>query len=380
MNELSLLDFCTSPLKGKPVSLQSPLDAAAPVGLNSLGCNLLLSHRSSAGHVILSTVKNDKGTDTADLLTTPDDADLSQWINYSAFIAGFQGVNPIAGTVPSPFPAAPVTYDFEWSLNGFVAFTDSNPNVIARFGENPIGFGSGNESYPLINLGGQSFDARVLGQRTPYHQYQNQLRIAYAPGGAPMTLTVNGSNQLTWHDSGLGTSFSQSQGSPAASINCVVWECHPVITTFSGETESGTLASPFTPDDTPLPGLTREYSYVDYGSVTMPAYGGNLGGITYPVNNLRSWFVLYCNSAVQSVTLNGVSPASFAFGGFSAIVPYFAGPPTIAVTQAFAWDLSYLTNSFAFQFVVNGQTLVPSTKTIGTTGIPHLFEAFAFAQ
>jgi hypothetical protein len=122
---------------------------------------------------------------------------------------------------------------------------------------------------------------------------------------------------------------------------------------------------------------------VDYGNVTMPAYGGNIG-LTYTVAPVRPWLVLYCVGAVQGVTLNGGGGSPFAGDTFTMQI----GPPVASlssnifwtITQVFSWALPLTTNSFAFTVTVGGNTYTLTTQTVGNPSIPHVYEGFLFAS
>lgn len=390
-DQLTLVDFCSQPLKGtKKVSLQSPLDVVEPLGLASLGCNPLLSHRETGTGNILSRVNHKNGLDTASLLTTTDDGNTSTSPFYSAYIAGLRATNPITGTVPSPFPASLVDYQFDWTIGGFTAARLSHPlNNLFNFGEFPVGFG-GFRANPWLILGGpETYDAVGLSFLHPYHTYNQQLLIGFCPTDS-MTVIYDASvPELKWHDSSPNaTSFSFSKeidnGDGTAtvySVNLTMWECFPALTNFSGTTVSPDILFPTSLEAQLPPGFTRTYGYLSEGNITIPGYGGTITPTTYVVPPVRPWMVVYATALTDSITLNGNPGASFGGSVPTARVPYFAPPnDQWAAPQSYSWDLSLLTNTFTWDVVVGGQHLTPVMKTVGDPTIPHFYEALAISQ
>lgn len=392
--QIQIVDFCKPGFNiNRKVSLQTPLDTVEPLGLASLGCQPVLSHRTTPNEVVMSRVKHDSGVSTKSLLTSGNDAAPRDWPYYSAYIASFRDVNPVAGTVTSPFPATDVTYQFDWTVQGLDAYREANPVSSPRFSFAPVGFGAP-RPYPFLHLGGgETYDASGLGFRRAYHSYQQQLLIGYCPS-IPLTLVHDAAVPETrWPNGGLeagGFLFSLDDPPPPATpttryfVQLLLWEVNPAITVFSGTTVSPAILNPLTLEYQPIPGETRTWAYLDYGELTMPGYGGNVDA-TYVVDNVRPWLVMYATGNVDSITLNGIGGSPFSGSAPTARIPPLTGNPfglanTVAAPVALQWSLSPLTTSFDFTMTVSGKAINPAAPfTTGDPAVPRYYEGLCAA-
>lgn len=385
-NHLGRIDWCKGVRIAKNYDPQPPLDTVDPLGIASLGCQPVFSHRILPDGTILSRIKEKNGAYVASLLKVGSDQDPASYPAFSAAVAAFRGAVPITGAVASPYPATGISYVIDFQIDGNVFQRESQPHVPQpQFGAFPIGFGRESQSHPQIILGnGETYDMVGQGIRRAYHDYQEEFLMPYAPSD-PMTIYFDHVNsEYTWHASGFGTSFSLSFELPIApatptdgyNANVTMWECHACLQSAKPVTIDPQFLDN-QEDQLQPPGMVRAYTYYDFDQVTMPAWGGTYGA-TYNMTGMRPWLVIYANDQIESISLNGIPGANYGGSSPSARLPYFAPPFNFFTgTQSFSWALSPFTTDFQFDVTVAGQVISIPAKTVGDALVPRYYEAFA---
>lgn len=355
-----------------------------------MGCLPVVTH-AATGDINVSRVRHNSGVPTASLFGSQDDNPVGQPFVHpprSAYVGAYRGEIPLLGPVANPYPAAAITYQFDYRFGGFDAFREALPIGSApSFGQSPVGFGNGQRANAIRVLGGSDEYDNGTAVRLPFKEYRQTFRALYAPTDSLTAIYDSSVPEVRSQASALGTTFSFSLDDPPTppnttySVNITMWEVRPALTATTGPLIDYNVgvASPAITEVEP-PGFTRKYTLHDFGNVTMPDFGGNLTA-DYDLPNVRPWLCMYATSNIQAVTLNSNAPASFG-GSISNIrLTYFTTPPNpFNLSQGFSWDLSLLTTSFEFSVTLGGQTLTPALQIVGNPLIPRYYEAYLVGQ
>jgi hypothetical protein len=395
---IQLLDFCKTGIKkvAQSFNLGAPLTAVTPVGLDSLGCQPLLSHRGDAGHEILSQIKQDKGSVVRQLLTTPNDSGfigtfpaIQECLPYGGMIAGLRGAVPLPGTAVNPFPTTAPTTHLTWSVSG-AAFAHTvngrpqdlsgDPTAFDNFsGASRVGFGG--------VLGGAS-GANTLVQLPPdnreytggvrlraNHPYIPYLQLPYSPLLEPLLYQFDPvyGYFITpgWIGFGGDNGTCQVIGYAAPVTPCII-------------TANGDFALPNSTEPNG-PSLHRLYNLYRFSPFTMPGYGNDQTS-TWDLSrtNLRGFLCVYVDSnRVDHVSLNGAG--SMGSSGVTLPIPG-SGPPSaftpvfpgIAFDTIYQFDIVGNEATYSFNVTRGATTITTVPQALYNDGGTHIrcFEAY----
>jgi hypothetical protein len=337
---LQLLNFCKSGLKkvDKSFTPAAPLATVSLLGLNSFGCQPLLSHRSDTGQHILSQIKQTNGAVVRNLLSSQADGGIigggppaEEDLPYGANIAGLRGATPLTGNATSPFPTTIATTDLLWTvatrkwthtINGTAQDLSADTDALAIGGTG--GFGgilTGQSGVgTLVQLPPDSREYNGGVRLRANHNYVSTLTLPYSPELEPLSFHFSTvTNTYTILGGTVGGTFTNVD-SGTCEVEPVIASVVPCLTA-----QSGVLISPSN-NEPNGPSLHRQYNLCRLSSFVMPPAGAAYSATwDFPSTDLKAVLCVYVNSsridnvachegattAVDSVTLPALDPAVF---------------------------------------------------------------------
>lgn len=395
---LQLLNFCKSGIKkvDKAFAPASPLDTVELLGLNSFGCQPLLSHRSDPGQDILSQVKQTNGAVVRHLLTTQDDDGIigggppaEECLPYGANIAGLRGALPISGSAANPFPTTIATADLLWTAHG-AKFTQtingtsqdlsgdssaldlSSTRGFGKLGQGESGAGT------LIKLPPDNREYSGLVRLRANHNYVSTLTLPYSPQLDPLMFVFDATYGYYIDPSGFPTTGTVIGTSGSCEAEAFIASTMPCLTTTNGD-----LIDPVSTLEQNGPSLHRQYNLYRLNSFTMPACGQAYSATwDVPSSSLRTFLWVYvASSRIDSLVCHEGSTVSTTVltlptpgnGPPSIITPIFSGIPFDTIYQ---FAVTGTEPSYTFD-VSHGATTITGTLTFSPAPTHvHFFECY----
>ena|SRR5579872_891282 len=401
--EIQQIDFCKGRLTkiAKSFDLAAPVDTAPLLGLASLGCRPLVSHRQDAGSEILSRFKQDKGTITEQILTTPNDSGVTgtfpnfeECFPYGALIAGLVGSNPIIGSATNPFPTTEPNRTLLWTVGnaGFTSVVNGTPQSLTG---DPTAFDRGSSAEAQVGFGGTNGGAsggNMLVQLPPdnreytggvrlraNHHYVPFIELPYSPLLQPLLFQYSSAfgysiipGFFTGGQAVIGTNGTcdvEGYGAPVA----------PCLVSANGD------FAPAQSNELNGPSLSRQYNLYRLAPFTLPGFGGSFNQtFDVPQSKIRAYLCVYVDSSrIDSVVCHEGANA----GTTAVSLPTPGNGPPSAFTPVFpgiAFDTVYqfavVGNEATYTFdVTHGATTITTTAsaffTLGGTHI-RAFEVY----
>lgn len=399
---IQLFNFCKSGIKkvDRSFNLGTPLDVVSPVGLSSLGCQPLVSHRSDAGHFIFSQVKQNTGAVVRQLLTTPNDSGIvigtptTQCLPYGALIAGLQGATPLSGSAANPFPTTEPDRTLLWTVGnaGFAKVVNGTAQSLTG---DPTAFdlSSGNSMAGFGGTNGGSSGAATLTQLPPdnreygglirlraYHSYVPTMQLPYSPLLEPL---------LFAHDTSTGYYitpgfFGGGQAVIGTNGTCDV-EAYGASVAPCLTVQNGVLIDPTNSLEMNGPSLHRKYNAYRLTPFTLPGFAGSFTATwDVPAASLRTFLCVYVSSSrIDSVTchegaLAGTTAVTLPTPGNgppSAFSPVFPGIPFDTMYQ---FSVNGNEAGYTFDVTRGATTITTSTNSYHVVSGSHVraFEVF----
>lgn len=380
MARIARVDFCRGFRVRSQEDLGTPLDAVIPTGIAAVGCRPAVVHHKASNDAIVSRIDQGRLKYVDDLLTV--DAEDASHPRVTPTVAGLAR-QPLSGSAVLPYPASTLSYEV-------IFYTNGQPHLRTISGLTPTDVGN------LINSDGRS--QSVLGTTTyrdlllgggaryvdsvfhPYKSYEYGMVYQKCPNGEPSVVRFNGTT-YQWPNVNVGEGRATNSGTKR--VRVVIWEAEPAFTSITGET--------LEPSALPLlqangPSLARKFTFHPLNTATMPAYGGTFGPTTHNTSGARSNFLLWMNSDMDAVEVNGSSGTAFTGMAPVSSIPGLAPSPpaTFAFDKVRQYDnIDLFETIFAIKFTAFGgmvfdQTSNPFTFSL-QDDIPRWYEGVAVA-